>query len=245
MLRLFPEDVVVYHLEARDNDSISGPNVGNSQTFTIRFPSLAEILGEVESEQQAGIQSLEAIFEQQVAAEQAVDELIDRLRKSQDLSQTDEKVLKETLGKQKQIEKTVKQELEEMKLLTEHMKKQQLFDAETVAKYQELQDLMQQALSEEHKELLRQLSQAIEQQDLKQQEQELTEANFNQEQFMQKLDRMKALYQQMLLQQKLEAAVKRAEDLKDQQIHINSKLVKEQTESSQRIAQQELSLIHI
>ena len=239
LLRLFPEDVVVYHLEARDNDSISGPNVGNSQTFTIRFPSLAEILGEVESEQQAGIQSLEAIFEQQVAAEQAVDELIDRLRKSQDLSQTDEKVLKETLGKQKQIEKTVKQELEEMKLLTEHMKKQQLFDAETVAKYQELQDLMQQALSEEHKELLRQLSQAIEQQDLKKQEQELTEANFNQEQFMQKLDRMKALYQQMLLQQKLEAAVKRAEDLKNQQIHINSKLAKEQTESSQRIAQQE------
>ena len=51
LLRLFPEDVVVYHLEARDNDFISGPNVGNSQTFTIRFPSLAEILGEVESEQ--------------------------------------------------------------------------------------------------------------------------------------------------------------------------------------------------
>ena len=239
LLRLFPEDVVIYHLEAKDNDTISGPKIGNSQTLTIRFPSLAEIFGEVESEQQAGVQSFEAIFEQQATAEQAVDELIDRLRKSQEFNQTDEKLLNQTVDNQKQIEKSIQQELKDMKQLTDHMKQQQLFDAETVQKYQELQDLMDQALSEEHKEVLRQLSEALEQKDLRRQEQDLMAANFNQEQFMQKLDRMKALYEQMILQQRLEAAVQKAEDLKSRQIQLNYELTEKQTESNQRLAQQE------
>ena len=239
LLRLFPEDVVVYRVEAIDNDAVSGANVGSSQTFTIRFPSLAEILDEVESEQQAGVQDLEAIFEQQAEAEAAVDELIDRLRKSQDLTQQDEKELRQIVENQQQIEQGVKQELHQMQELTEQMKKQQLFDAETVQKYQELQELMEQALSEEHKELLNQLAKALQQQDLTKQEKELMAANFSQEQFMQKLDRLKALYRQMILQQRLESAVKQAGDLKDRQNQLTDQLSSQETKSTNRWAQQE------
>ena len=55
--------------------------------------------------------------------------------------------------------------------------------------------------------MLRKLAEALEMQELSEQEQKLMEANFNQERFLQQLDRLKDLYKQMIIQQKLEAAV--------------------------------------
>ena len=91
------------------------------------------------------------------------------------------------------------------------------FDLETVQKYQELQELMEQALSEEHKELLRKLAEALEQQQLSDQERELMDANFSQEQFLQQLDQLKELYKQMILQNRLEAVTRQAEELAERQ----------------------------
>lgn len=214
---LFPEDVVSYHVEAVDADNITGPNVGKSDIYTIRFPSLDELYAEVEAEQELEAQGLDALYDQQAEATATVDELLDKLRKSQTLTQKDEKVMQQVLETQKQIEQTAKELVEEMKQTSERMEKRQLFDIQTVEKFQELQKLMDEALSEEHKALLRKLSEALAQQELSEQEKKLMEANLNQEQFLQQLDRLKSLYEQLILQQKLEAAVNQAKDLADRQ----------------------------
>ena len=149
---LFPEDVVSYHVEATDADNITGPNVGKSDIYTIRFPSLAELYAEVESEQEREAQGLDALYDKQAEATAIIDELLDKLRKSQDLTQKDEKVMQQVLETQKQIEQTAKELVEAMKQTSEQMEKKQLFDLQTVEKFQELQKLMDEALSEEHKE---------------------------------------------------------------------------------------------
>ncbi len=216
-LGIFPGDVVSYHAEAIDADNVKGPNIGSSNTYSIRFPSLAELYHEVESEQESEHQGLEALFNQQAEATATIDSLLDKIRKSQELTVKDEKAMKQVLENQQQIEKTAKDLIEDMKQTAQQMEKKQLFDLETVQKYQELQKLMDEALSEEHKEILRKLSEALKQVQLSEQEKKLMEANLNQEQFMQQLDRLKELYQQMILQQKLEAAAKQAKELAERQ----------------------------
>ena len=62
------------------------------------------------------------------------------------------------------------------------------------------------------------------QQQLSEQERSMTEANFNQEQFQQQLERMKSLYQQLIMQQKLEAAAKQAQELAEQQKQLMDSL---------------------
>ena len=214
---LFPEDVVSYHVEAIDADNITGPNIGKSNIYSVRFPSIAELYETVEAEQELEQQGLEALFNEQAEATAIIDELLDKIRKSQQLTLKDEKVMQQVLETQKQIEETANDLIEEMKQTADQMEKNELFDRETVQKYQELQELMEQALSEEHKELLRKLSEALQQQQLSEQERKLMEANFNQEQFLQQLDRLKALYKQMIIQQKLEAAAKQAKELAERQ----------------------------
>ena len=221
---LYPGDILSYHAEAIDADNVSGPNIGKSNIYAIRFPTLAELYDAVEFEQEGEMQGLEALHDAQAEQTAIVDELLDKIRKSQELTLKDEKLMEQVLKNQQEIEKTTKDLIEEMKQTAEQMQKQQLFDIQTVEKFQELQELMDQALSEEHKELLRKLAEALEMQELSEQEQKLMEANFNQERFLQQLDRLKDLYKQMIIQQKLEAAVNQTKELADRQERLMEQL---------------------
>lgn len=230
---LFPGDIISYHAEAIDADNVSGPHVGKSNIYSIRFPTLAELYDAVEFEQEAEMQGLEALYDNQAEEAAIVDELLDKIRKSQELTLKDEKLMEQVLKNQQEIEKTAKDLIEEMKQTAEQMQKQQLFDMQTVEKFQELQELMDQALSEEHKELLRKLAEALEMQELSEQKQKLMEANFNQERFLQQLDRLKDLYKQMIIQQKLEAVVNQTKELAERQERLMEQLGELANQNSQ------------
>ncbi len=214
---LFPGETMAYYIQALDIDDVSGPNVGKSLTYTLRFPSLSERYDAVASAQESEQRGLDALIDEQADASGLVDTLLDRIRKNQEVTLTDENLMQQVLENQKQIEETAERLLEDMKETAEEMAQNQLFDQETLEKYQELQSLMEQALSEEHKELLQKLAEALSKQQPSEQEQSMAEANLSQEQFLQQLERAKSLYEQILLQQELEAAVKQAQALAEQQ----------------------------
>lgn len=234
---LFPEDVISYHVEAIDTDNVTGPNIGRSETHTLRFPSLDELYAAIESSQEGEQAEFEALFEEQTEAVGIVDELLDKIRKNHELTARDEQQMQQVLETQRQIEQTAQELLDTMKKTTDQMQANELFELETVKKYQELQELMEEALSEEHKQLLRKLSEALEQQQLSDQERELMDANFSQEQFLQQLDQLKELYKQMILQNQLEAVTNRTKELADRQ----QKLMKQAEEYLARDDQNEPS----
>ena len=235
---IFPEDVVSYHVEAIDTDNVTGPNIGKSETHTLRFPSLDELYAEIESSQESELTGLEALFEEQTEAIGIVDELLDKIRKSQELTAKDEQLMQQVLETQRQIEQTAEELVDNMQKTAEQMQANELFELETVQKYQELQELMEKALSEEHKELLRKLSEALEQQQLSDQERELMHANFNQEQFLQQLDQLKEVYKQMILQHQLEAAAKQSEELAERQQRLMEQAEEYLAQSNQQKASQ-------
>lgn len=214
---IFPGETIAYYVQALDNDNVSGPNIGRSPTYTLRFPSLSELYDSVATEQETEQQSLEELVDEQADATGLVDTLLGKIRKSQELTLNDENLMQRVLENQERIEQTAKQLVDDMQQTAEEMEQNQLFDTETIQKYQELQNLMEKALSEEHKEILRKLSEALAKQQMNQQERSMMEANLSQEQFLQQLERAKSLYEQILLQQELEAAAKQAKALAEQQ----------------------------
>ena len=214
---IFPGEVLAYYVQALDNDNVSGPNIGKSPTYTLRFPSLSELYDSVATEQETEQQGLEDLVDEQADATGLIDTLLGKIRKSQELTFNDENLMQQVLENQKEIEQAAKQLVEDMQQTAEDMEQKQLFDPETIQKYQELQELMEQALSEEHKEILRKLSEALAKQQVSEQERSMMEANLSQEQFLQQLERAKSLYEQILLQQELEAAAKQAQALAEQQ----------------------------
>lgn len=229
---LFPGETVSYYVQALDTDNVSGPNIGKSRTYTLRFPTLDELYEELASEQETEQYSLDELFDEQSEATGMVEELLDKIRKFNEFSLTDKKRLQQVVETQKQIEQKANELITNMQQTTSDIEKNQLFEPETIQKYQELQELMKEALSEEHKELLKKLSEALAQQQLSEQESSMTEANFNQELFQQQLERMKSLYQQMIMQQKLEAAAKQAQSLAEQQKELMDSIDPTATENT-------------
>lgn len=221
---LFPGEAVSYYVQAVDVDNVSGPNIGKSRTYTLRLPTLDELYEAIAAEQEAEQRGFDEIFDEQADATGIVDELLDKIRKSKELTLTDEKLMQQVVDAQKEIEQKANELIAEMEQTATEMQKNQLFEPETVQKYQELQELMEKALSEEHKEILKKLAEALAQQELTEQENAMTEANFNQEQFLQQLERMKSLYEQLLLQQELEASAKQAKELAEQQKQLMDEL---------------------
>lgn len=233
---LFPGETLSYYVQAIDTDDVSGPNIGKSRTYTLRFPTLDELYEGIASEQEAEQQSLDEIYDEQAEATGAVENILEKLRKFKELSLTDEKLLKQVVDSQKQIEEKANDLIDSMQQTTTDMEKNELFEPETIQKYQELQELMKEALTEEQREILKQLGEALAKQELSQQESDLAQANFNQEQFQQQLERLKSLYEQLILQQKLEAAAKQAQQLAEQQKTLMDSLdtaVSENTETMQ------------
>ena len=237
---MFPGETLAYYVQALDIDDVSGPNIGKSHTFTLRFPSLSELYDAVATEQETEQRGLEELVDEQADATGLVDTLLDKIRKSQELTLNDENLMQQVLENQKQIEETAKQLIENMKETAEEMEQNQLFDTETIEKYQELQELMEKALSEEHKELLQKLAEALAKQQMNEQERSMAEANLSQEQFLQQLERAKSLYEQILLEQELEAAAKQAKALAEQQKQLMDTLASlEQSAPTSDLAEKE------
>ena len=209
---LFPGEAVSYYVQAIDTDDLSGPNIGKSRTYTVRFPTLDELYENLAAEQETEQLGLDELFDEQTEATGIVDELLDKIRKFREFTLSDKKLMQQVVESQKEIERKANELITEMEQTASEMEKNQLFEPETIQKYQELQELMKEALSEEHQELLKKLSEALAQQQLTEQENAMAEANFNQE-----LERLKSLYEQLIMQQKLEAAAKQAQELAEQQ----------------------------
>ncbi len=242
---LFPGETLSYYVQAIDTDDVSGPNIGKSRTYTLRFPTLDELYNDLAAEQETEQHGLDELFDEQTEATGMVDQLLDKIRKFREFTLSDKKLMQQVVESQKEIERKANELITEMEQTTSEMEKNQLFEPETIQKYQELQELMKEALSEEHQEILKKLSEALAEQQLTEQENAMAEANFNQEQFQQQLERLKSLYQQLIMQQKLEAAAKQAQELAEQQKQLIDSLedtsVSKKTEESESTNSQQTS----
>ena len=238
---LFPGETLSYYVQAADTDIISGPNIGKSRTYTLRFPTLDELYEEIAIEQKEEQLSLDELYDEQAEATGIVENLLEKIQKFNEFSLTDKKQLQQVVESQKQIEEKANELISAMEETASNMDKNELFEPETIQKYQELQELMKQALSEEQREILRKLGEVLAKQELNQQENNLNQANFNQEQFQQQLERLKSLYEQLLIQQKLEAAAKQAEELADQQKELMDSLDSPLSDNSEDTNQSEES----
>ncbi len=216
-LKLFPEDVVSYYVEAADADNISGPNIGRSAVFIVRFPSLYELYEEIEVQQQAQELEMEDIRSQQDNVKEMVDDLISELKREKELDWAGKKELERAAEMQKQIDEQVKELAKNIDETVKKMDDNPLISMEALEKVQELRDLVEELATEEMKQIMRKLSEALEKMNPSQQQRDLMEASFKQEEFMERLDRMIELFKNMQFRQKLEVALNQLEELVQQQ----------------------------
>ena len=216
-IQLFPDDVVTYYIEATDNDNVSGPNIGRSQVYTARFPSLYEIYKEAELEQQKQESAMEDALNKQDDAKKAIDDIIKELKSKDQMDWSAKKELEKAVDLQKKIEEEVKSIAQQIEETTKKMEENPLISTELLNKVKEIKDLINEIATDEMKQLMRKLSEALNKSSALEQQKDLSLASIKQEEIMEKLDRIIDLFKNMKIGQKLEVISNQAKELIKQQ----------------------------
>lgn len=228
-LDLFPGDLVSYYIEAFDNDTVNGPKRAVSPTRTVRLPSMAEMFNAVSQSRQTQGELLQSMRDSQEKANSLVEGVLERSRAEKKLTLQDEKELEKALELQKKVEEDRARLVEEMRETIKEAEKNELLSMEALEKVAEMQRLMEQVATEELKEAMQKLQQALEKRPLEERRQQMMAANFDQQKFEERIDQMIDALEKMQRRQELEKARRMAEDLVERQ-----ETVVEQTEEAAR-----------
>jgi hypothetical protein len=232
-LGMIPGDVVTYYLEVQDNDRISGPKAGRSQSFTARFPSLDEILSDLDIRREGEVSDLEEVLKQERWLQEKLQEYSRELRRSLPEDWQEKKELESALQKQKELSDRLAQVADQMEESIGKEEENRLNTVEMLSKMMEVRQLLEEVATPELKEALRRLQEALERMSPAELQRALEKFQMNQEELLQNLERTLALLKQLQVEQKLDALIQLAEKLLAEQNDINQSLKSAETSEEQ------------
>jgi hypothetical protein len=227
-LNLSVNDIVTYYLEVFDNDIISGPKSAKTQTFTIRVPSLDEILNYADQLQAQSEAELQETLKEASELKKNLENIDNELKKNdQKLSWDEKQKIEDALDKYKQLQNKIDKINDQLGDMKQNLQENNLLSKETMEKYMELQKLMDELTSEEMKKAMERLQNLLSEMNRKMTQDALQDFKFDEEKLNKSLERTLNLLKRIQIEQKMDELVKRTEDLKEQQENLN-----EQTEKS-------------
>ncbi len=237
-LRLTPEDVIEYHAEVFDNDMVMGPKMAMSESYTLRLPSIDEVFADVDKSHEESHEALKDALRQAEEAKKDLDALARDLKKPQErLSWEDKKKAEEVARKYEAVRKKLEEVQRTMDQMMDEMKKNNSVSRETLEKYQELQQMMEQMNSPEFAEAMKKMQEAMQQMTPDAMKQAMQQFSFNEEQFRKSIERTMNLLKRIQIEQKMGEAVKRAEAMQKAQEELQQQTAQQKQDQAQSAAE--------
>ncbi len=234
-LHLVPEDAVSYYIEVFDNDKLSGPKSAVSETYLLRLPSLEEVFADLDKGHDVSLDALRQTLKEAQAAKENLDQLRRELKSDQQkLDWQDQKKADDIAKKYEDIQKKLAEVNAAVDQMVAEMQKNRVLSPETLEKYQQLQQLMQEMNSPEFADALKKLQQAMRQLDPRQMRQALEQFSFSEENFRKGIERTINLLKRIQIEQRVDEAVRRAEKLRQEQEEVRGETEKHQTPDAER-----------
>lgn len=226
-LILAVDDVVSYYLEVFDNDIINGPKSAKTKLFTISVPSLNELYANAEKVQEESELDLAETLQEAEELEKELEKISNELKQdNKDLTWEEKEKIEEAVQKFKELGEKVQKTQEKLDEMRKELQKNELLSEETLQKYLELQELMDELNSDELKEAFKKMQEMLQKMNRNQNQQAFEEMQFNEEMFKKSIERTLNLLKRIQIEQKVDEIVKRTEDLVEQLEELSEKTEK-------------------
>ncbi|MCK9407925.1 MAG: DUF4175 family protein [Bacteriovoracaceae bacterium] len=234
LLGLVPEDVVEYHVEVLDNDAVSGPKSARSQTFLIRLPSLEEVFSDAEKTHDDAAKTLEESLKEAQELKKDLKELSDDMKRNQQMDWQKQKKAEEVLKRYEEIQKKVDDVSKSIDEMTQNLQRNNTLSKETLEKYMELQKTLSELNSPEFQKAMKRMQEAMQNVSPEQMREAMQQAQFNEEQFRQSIERTMNLLKRIQIEQKVDEMLKRVEQMKQAQEEVKKQTEKLSQNDSQK-----------
>lgn len=225
-LSLVPEDVVEYFVEVFDNDVVNGPKSSRSQTYLIRLPSLEEVFTDLNQSHEQSLDDLKKTLEEAKKLKENLESINQDLKKNKEMDWQQQKKAEEMAKKYQELQKKLEDVKAKVDEMVQKMSEQKVLSQETLEKYLELQQLMEQLNSAELQRLVKQMQQAMQQVDREKLQQLMQQMTFSEERFRQSIERTINLLKRIQIEQKVDEVKKRAEELEQLQKDVQEETAK-------------------
>ena len=221
-LNLTAEDVVVYYLEIFDNDIINGPKSTKSSTFAIRVPSLDEILAKADNTHSEAQQNLKETLKEAEDLKNTLEKIDQDLKQNKrEISWEEKEKIEKSLDRFEKLQDKIENTKKELAQMQQDLQSNNLLSKETLEKYMELQNLMEQFSSKEMKEAMERMQKMLQTLDRRQIQEAMKNLKFNEDAFQKSIERTINLLKRLQIEQKIDELAKRMEDLSSKQEEIN------------------------
>jgi len=239
-LHLAIDDVVTYYLEIFDNDFISGPKSTKTNSFTVRVPSLDEILSDADEVHNQTELELEETLKEAEELKNTLEEIDQELKKDeQELTWKEKEKISDALEKFKELQEKVENINDQLSEMRQNLQENNLLSEETLKKYLELQDLMDQLTGEEMKKAMEQMQQLLQKMNRDLTQNAMENLKFDEERFKKSIERTLNLLKRIQVEQKVDELIKRTEELSREQESLKEQT--KQSDLSDKNLQDELS----
>jgi predicted nucleic acid-binding protein len=236
-IKLAAGDKLEFFLQAIDNDAINRYKSTRSQLFYLHMPNDDEALEKLENSKNSTKEKISDAADEAKELKENIDKLVDQLKGKKELSWQEEQMLENLVEQKSKLEEQVENLKEENNMLLEQQKKFESPSSETLEKQEQLQELLNELMDDETRELYEKLQKLLESYENTETVQDLLQKIQNKElNLEQELERALEFFKQIQYEQKLQEASEELDDIITEQEELTKK-TEEKSQSNDSLAQ--------
>lgn len=220
-------DVFTFYLEVFDNDNVSGPKSAKTQTINLRVPSLDEILAQVDKTQDDALKELQQTIKEAQELKKDIEQINRDLKQDKkELTWEEKQKIEKALDKFESLQEKMQSISEKLKDVQNELQQNKLLSKETLEKYMQLQELMEEMTSDELKKALEQMRQTLEQLNRNMTQDQMKNMQLDEEKFRKSIERTMNLLKRIQIEQKIDEMLKRTERMNEKQEELTKQTEK-------------------
>ncbi len=234
-------DEVEFMIKVWDNDGISGPKSSVSGLFNIVYPTLEAKYDEIGNEQEKIKEDLESMKKRSEELKESYQKMQEKLLDKKRLSFDDKKEMQQLVEEHQSVRDQMKEAQEEFEQTKNKLADNQMISEETLSKYEELNEFMEDLDNPEVEEMLRELMEQMENINPEELREKLENLQMDDKKMQNSIERTLELLKQLEVQQKIDELRNKIDNMKTKQDMLQEQLDKaeNQQELNQNLEKQE------
>lgn len=225
-LKLAPGDKIEYFAQVWDNDGVNGPKSTRSRTINFAVPEKSKLQEEVSKSAKQTEEQMENALKKAQSLERDLESLEKRLKTNKELDFQEKKQVEDIIKKRDDLMEEVRALQEQNKATNEKSKQFSPQSPETQEKLKQLQKLMDDLMDDETSKLYKELQKLLEQKQSERMTKMLEKLRNKENNLEKELERTLNLFKKMQMEQKMEKAIEKLDELADKEEKLADKTEK-------------------
>lgn len=239
-IELKPGDRMVYYFEIWDNDAINGSKSTKSKTFSFRLPTKEEINDDIKEDKKKIQEGVEEKLIELNMLNQEIEQVTKNMLQKEKLDWQDQKRVEDLLNKQENLQFEIQELVKENKKANQRLENEDLMKNESLLeKQRQIQEMLDQILDKETKELMKKLQEMLKQMDKDKVMEMMEEIKMSNEEMEKNLDRNLEMLKQLEYEKMLNELSEKLYKLAEEQDKLANKTENKEKDSEQSLKEQE------